>query len=103
MITISPAAEAQIQQARQQSDAEGLALRVAVELKQDGSLHYIMGFDDNKKQGDMVIDAEKANVVINVASEPLAKGMKIDFVELEGRMEFIFINPNDPKQKPPTA
>ena len=100
MITVTPAAETQIQQARQQSEAEGIALRVAVELKQDGSLHYMMGFDDNKKQGDLVIDAEKANVVVDVASEPLVKGMKIDFVELEGRMEFIFINPNDPKQKP---
>jgi len=100
MITVTPAAETQIQQARQQSEAEGIALRIAVELKQDGSLHYIMGFDENKKQGDMVIDAEKANVVIDVASEPLVKGMKIDFVELEGCMEFIFINPNDPKQKP---
>ncbi len=103
MITVSSAAEAQIQQARQQSDAEGIALRIAVELKQDGSLHYKMGFDEDNKQGDMVIDAETANVVIDVASEPLAKGMKIDFVELEGRMEFIFINPNDPKQKPLTA
>lgn len=103
MITVTPAALAQIQQARQQSDAEGLALRVAVQLKQDGSLHYVMGFDDNKKQGDMVVDAEQANVVIDIASEPLAKGMKIDFVELEGRMEFIFINPNDPKQKAPKA
>lgn len=101
MITVTPAAEAQIQQARQQSNAEGLALRVAVELKQDGSLHYIMGFDDNEKQGDVVIDAEKANVVVDATSEPLVKGMKIDFVELEGKMEFIFINPNDPKQTRP--
>ena len=100
MITVTPAAETQIKQSREQSDAEGIALRIAVELKQDGSLHYMMGFDDNKKQGDMVIDAEKANVVVDLASEPLVKGMKIDFVELEGRMEFIFINPNDPKQKP---
>jgi iron-sulfur cluster assembly accessory protein len=101
MITVTPAAEAQIQQARQQSDAEGVALRVAVELKQDGSLHYVMGFDDNEKQGDRVIDAEKANVVVDIASEPLVKGMKIDFIELEGKMEFIFINPNDPKQTAP--
>ena len=48
-----------------------------------------------------MIDAEQANVIMDAASEPLAKGMKIDFVELEGKMEFIFINPNDPKQTPP--
>lgn len=101
MITITPAATAQIQQARQQSNSEALSLRVAVELKQDGSLHYIMGFDNNEKQGDQVIDAEQANIVIDIASEPLVKGMKIDFIELEGKMEFIFINPNDPKQKKP--
>jgi len=101
MIKVTPAASEQIIESRKQSDAEGLALRVAVQLKQDGSLHYDMGFDDNEKPGDTVIDKEAANVVIDDASEPLAKGMTIDFVELEGKMEFIFINPNDPKQKAP--
>ena len=97
MITVTSAASKQIIESRKQSDAESLALRVAVQLKQDGSLHYVMGFDDNEKPGDIVIDKESVNVVIDDASEPLAKGMTIDFVELEGKMEFIFINPNDPK------
>ncbi|CAA6828128.1 MAG: Fe-S cluster assembly protein HesB [uncultured Thiotrichaceae bacterium] len=100
MMTVTPAAVEQISAARKQSNCESMPLRIAVQAKTDGSLHYVMGFDDDKKPGDFVLEAEGVNLVVDQASQPLANGMSLDFVELEGTMEFIFINPNDPKQTP---
>lgn len=100
MMMVTPAAAEQISVARKQSDCPDTPLRIAVQARADGSLHYIMGFDDEKKPGDFIIEKDGANVVVDQASQPLANGMSLDFVDLEGTMEFIFINPNDPKQTP---
>lgn len=100
MMKVTAAAAEQISTARKQSNCEDTPLRIAVQAKSDGSLHYMMGFDDEKKPGDFVIEADTVNVVVDQASQPLANGMSLDFVEIEGTMEFIFINPNDPKQTP---
>lgn len=100
MMTVTPAAAEQISAARKQSNCEGTPLRIAVQARADGSLHYVMGFDDENKPGDFVVEAEGVNVVVDQASQPLANGMSLDFVDLDGTMEFIFINPNDPKQTP---
>lgn len=102
MMTVTPAAAEQISVARKQSDCEGTSLRIAVQARADGSLHYIMGFDDEKKPGDFVVESDGVNVVVDQASQPLANGMSLDFVDIEGTMEFIFVNPNDPKQTPIT-
>ena len=99
MIKVTPAALDQIAVARKDSQADELMLRLAVLAKADGSLHYKMGFDDQLDISDFRIDEEGANVVIDQASQPLATEMTLDFVELEGAMQFIFINPNDPNQQ----
>ena len=67
----------------------------------DGGLHYLMGFDDQQKDGDSTVETEGVTLVVDAASQPLAQGMSLDFVELEGKMEFIFINPNDPNYRAP--
>ena len=101
MITITPEAAEQINLSREQSNAGNLMLRIAIEHQQDGSFHYIMGFDGQQRAGDQVLDAEGGRLVIDADSAPLAKGMMLDYVELNERMEFVFMNPNDPNYKPP--
>lgn len=101
MITVSPTAATQIQYAASQSKAEELALRLAVQQKSDNSFHYIMGFDDKRAEDDLEVESEGVQLVINAESQKLAAGLKIDFIELEGKMEFIFLNPNDPAYSPP--
>lgn len=101
MITVSPAAATQIQSAAQQSKAEGLALRLAVQQKSDNSFHYIMGFDDKKADDDLEIESEGIQLIINAESQKLSAGLKLDYVDLEGKMEFVFLNPNDPAYSPP--
>ncbi len=103
MITVTPQAATQIRTSAVQSNALGLPLRVAVKQKSDGSFHYVMGFDENKLEGDETIKMGDFMLVIDVDSQALANGMTLDFIELEGKPEFVFMNPNDPNYRPPQA
>ena len=101
MITITPAAAAQIKLSADQGKTEGMALRIAASRNDDSSIHYGMGFDDSKED-DVTVTAEDIEIVISASSAELLKDTTIDFVELEPeKFQFIFMNPNDPNYKPP--
>jgi iron-sulfur cluster assembly protein len=99
MITVTPAAAEHIRNSARQGGAEGLPLRVAVTRMQNGAFHYAMGFDDNRHEGDKSWQSEGIEIVVAPPSQPLLTGTVIDYVEMEGKQEIIFINPNDPDQK----
>lgn len=101
MMTITAEAATQIHISALHSQAQGLPLRIAAERKADGHFHYHMGFDEAQQVGDVLIEAEGVNVIIDAASASLLKGAWLDFVDIEGRMEFVFMNPNDPHYRPP--
>ena len=101
MITVSPEAAAQIKTSAEQSKAKKLPLRLAIHQKSDNSFHYIMGFDDNKMDGDVTVESEGVSIVLDSESQRLATGLKLDYVDMEGNKEFIFLNPNDPAYSPP--
>ncbi|TXH67746.1 MAG: iron-sulfur cluster assembly accessory protein [Thiothrix sp.] len=103
MMTITPEAALQIQVSAQYSQAQGLPLRIAAERQSDGHFHYQMGFDEAQQVGDLVFEQEGLSVIIDAASASLLKGAWLDFVDLDGRMEFVFMNPNDPHYRPPQA
>ena len=95
MITLTPAAAKQARLAAKQSNLEGLPLRFAGTKNPDGSIHYAMGFDDNK-ENDTTYTSESIDIVVSTASINLIDGMTVDYVELEpGKLQFIFINPKD--------
>ena len=101
LLTITPAAAEQVQLSRAQSNAAELMLRIAIEHKPDGSFHYIMGFDEQQHAGDQVLDTAAGKLVVDADSAPRASGMTLDYIDLNGRMEIVFMNPNDPNYKPP--
>lgn len=102
MITVTPAAAAQIKLSADQGKAEGMALRIAATRNDDNSIHYGMGFDDSKED-DVTIAVDDIEIIVSVSSAELLKDTTIDFVELEpDKFQFIFMNPNDPNYKPPT-
>ena len=102
MITITPAAAAQIKLSAEQSKTEGMSLRIAASRNDDNSIHYGMGFDESKED-DVTISAENVEIIVSATSAELLKNSTIDFVELEpDNFQFIFMNPNDPAYKPPT-
>lgn len=95
MLRVTSEAVVQIRNAAQQAGAEGMGLRLAARREGDGSLQYLMGFDE-AREGDAVIDAEGIDVLVEEASHALLAGAVLDFVELSpGNFQFIFINPND--------
>lgn len=101
MITVTAAAATQIRTAAVQGDSIALPLRIAVKRQSDGKFTYLMGFDDQVQQGDSKFTSEGINMVVDALSQPLANGMALDFVELDGKLEFVFLNPNDPNYVPP--
>lgn len=101
MITVTPAAVAQIKLSAEQGKTEGMPLRLAATRNTDNSIHYGMGFDENK-EGDVTVPCGDIDIVMAESSAELLKDTTIDFVELEPeKFQFIFLNPNDPNYKPP--
>jgi len=101
MITISPRAADQIRFSAQQSQSEGLPLRIAAKVSVDESIEYGLGFDE-AKDDDLRFTIEGIDVVIAPDNAELLHGAHLDYVEIEsGQPNFIFLNPNDPHYKPP--
>ena len=99
MITLTPEAAQQIRESAKQGNMQGMPLRVAVTLKPNGDFHYALGFDDTSREGDNTFKSEGIDVVVAPQSLGYLDGTVIDYVEIEGKKEIIFINPNDPAQK----
>ena len=102
MIKVTNEAAKQIQLSAQQGKTENLPLRIAATKNEDGSLHYGIGFDENK-EGDITLMSEGIKIIVSALSADLLKDTTLDFVELEpGKNQFIFMNPNDPSYSPPS-
>ena len=99
MITATPEAAEKILESAKQGNTEGMPLRIAVTRLEDGSFHYAMGFDDVSHEGDETFQSEGIYIVVGTPSAELLSGTVIDYVELDGKKEIIFINPNDPAQQ----
>ena len=103
MITITPAAAAQIRTSATEGNMDGLPMRIAAKRNPDGSIHYGMGFDDNQLENDTLVTSEGVEIVIAETSKVLLDGLTLDYVELEpGAFQFIFQNPNDVNYAPPS-
>jgi len=99
MITVTPQAAEQIRESARQGKLEGMPLRIAVIRLEDGGFHYALGFDDNNHEGDKTFQSEGIEIVVAPQSIDRLNGTVIDYVDLEGKMEIVFINPNDPAQQ----
>jgi iron-sulfur cluster assembly protein len=101
MFKVTEAAADQVRRAAQQSGTEGMALRLAARQKADGSIDYLMGFDD-AKEDDIRFNTEGVEIIMAPEDAPLLDQTVMDFVELdEGQHQFIFLNPKDSGYVPP--
>ncbi len=101
MFKVTEAAAAQVKQAANQSGTEGMALRLAAQQKQDGSIEYLMGFDETR-ENDIRIGAFGVEIVLAPEYAALLDETEMDFVELdEGEEQFVFHNPKDSSYVPP--
>ncbi len=102
MFRVTRAAATQVRVAAQQGGTEGMQLRLAAQQKPDGSIDYLMGFDE-ATDADIRLTSEGVEIVMAPESVPLLDETLMDYVELEqGEYQFIFINPKDPNYSPPT-
>ena len=91
MFTLSPTAAAEIRAATPRSQAEGLALRVAARLEDDGSLSFGMGFDE-QREGDMPLEIDGVQLLIAQPSQALLEEAMLDYVEVApGRHDFVCV------------
>jgi iron-sulfur cluster assembly accessory protein len=95
MFEITPNAAEQIFKSAKQSNTQGLALRIDVRETPDQGFEYLMGFDEIHPSDVHVVTAG-IDIVFADKCKALLNGAKMDFVEIEGQMNFIFLNPNDP-------
>jgi len=99
MISLTPEAAEHIRNSATQGNMANMPLRVAVTRRDDGSFHYALGFDDIDRQDDHKFQSEGIEIVVAPQSMDMLSGTIIDYVDLEGSKEIIFINPNDPAQQ----
>lgn len=101
MITVSKTAAEQILDSTKQGESAGLKLRLAANQKEDGSMEYVMGFEDRDLDDDIYFDSEGVKIVVSASCFELLKGTELDYVKLDDveEMQFIFKNPNDPNYK----
>lgn len=97
--------EAAVEQVRKSADDSGMdrvPLRIAAQRRDDGSIEYAMGFDE-EADSDTTSEYDDLTVVVAPTSLDLLSGAVLDFVELDnGERQFIFLNPNDPNYVPPS-
>jgi len=103
MFEITESAAAQVLVAAEQGGTEGMALRMAAQRKEDGSIDYLMGFDE-AKENDIRFSVRGIDVIMSPQYMTLLDDAVMDYVELEeGDFRFIFMNPEDANYSPPSS
>lgn len=101
MINVTESAQKQIAEIARASGAADMALRIAVRTDDDGNLEYGMGFDE-PAEDDTRVPCGEVTVVVAPNCVDILEEAELDYVEVEeGKMDFIFFNPNDPNHKRP--
>ena len=101
MFKVTQAAAIQVKVAARQGGTDGMPLRLAAQQKADGSIDYLMGFDEVTEE-DIRVTSEGVEIVMAPEYVPLLDEALMDYVELEpGEHQFIFINPKDANYSPP--
>ena len=93
---------AQVRRSAEESGMQNVPLRIAAQRRDDGSIEYAMGFDE-EAESDTTREYDALTVVVAPTSVDLLSGAVLDFVDVEaGEKQFIFLNPNDPTYVPPS-
>ncbi len=101
MLKLTDAAIKQVKVSAESSDSVGDPLRLAAEMKEDGSIVYLIGFD-KAKDDDVLVQSGDVGIVIEPKYVRLLEGATMDYLAVaEGEFRFVFMNPNDETYIPP--
>lgn len=91
LVTITPAALAQLRVALASADEPDLALRAAARRTEEGGIEFGMGLDEPREHDDVIEIDDTVTVLVSVASRDLMAGTEIDYVEVApGDFRFVF-------------
>lgn len=100
MFQLSSAAATEIRAVIERGESEGMSLRVAARVDDDGALAFGLGFDE-QREGDLPLQLEGVEILIAPPSQPLLADARLDFVEVEpGRFGFVFMPQDDAAPAP---
>jgi len=95
MISLTDKAVAEVKRIiTEQALDEAPALRVGVSGGGCSGFSYVMTFDNDKKEGDQVMEVDGIRVVLDGEAEPYLDNMVIDFNDDLTKRGFVFNNPN---------
>lgn len=93
MIRLTKEAAEQIRLAAKNSDAQGMALRLAAKVNEAGMLEFGMGFD-HERENDTIHESWGITLLISKHSAPYLQDVTLDFTEIApGQKGFVFIKP----------
>jgi iron-sulfur cluster assembly accessory protein len=93
-VNLTDAAAVKVRQLLDQEGRDDLQLRIAVQPGGCSGLRYQLFFDERSLDGDMVVDFDGVNVVVDRMSVPYLGGASIDFVDTIEKQGFTIDNPN---------
>ena len=95
LISLTPLAATKIKELMaEETDAETLVLRVAVQGGGCSGFQYGLGFDAGAAEGDVELSLEGIPVVVDPFSAPYLRGTTIDFLNTIQESGFKIENPN---------
>ncbi len=93
MISLTKEAAEQIRLAAANSDAQGMALRLAAKVNDAGMLEFGMGFDQ-ERENDAIHESWGITLLISKHSAPYLQDVTLDFTEIApGQKSFVFMKP----------
>jgi iron-sulfur cluster assembly accessory protein len=93
-VILTAAAASKAKALLDQEGRDDLSLRIAVQPGGCAGLRYQLFFDDRTLDGDIVLDFEGVNLVVDRMSAPYLEGASIDFVDTIEKQGFTIDNPN---------
>ena len=93
-VKMTEAASAKAKALFDQEGRDDLALRIAVQPGGCAGLKYQLFFDDRTLDGDLTVDFNGANLVVDRMSAPYVEGASIDFLDTIEQQGFSIDNPN---------
>jgi iron-sulfur cluster assembly protein len=101
LVTMTPAALAQLRAALAATDDPELGLRAAARRTASGEVEYGMGIDEPREQDEQIEIDDGVRVLVSIASRDLIAGTEIDYVEvMPGEFRFVFVHPDKDGESP---
>ena len=95
LVSLTPVAAEKIRQLlAEEPDGQTLVLRVAIQGGGCSGFQYGLGFDSGPAEGDIELQLEGVNVVVDPFSAPYLQGSTVDFLNTIQESGFKVENPN---------